>query len=225
MSHAGEFLDTPSALSLLINLGGKMRMLSHRIALIILVGRVQDSSAPAHDAAAAAQLSASLDEFRQIYAALSEGSPQLRIAPDVAALLRDRRALTEDTSSAIESFIFRAGLLSRDGNTAKVLEFVDFVSGTLLQRLNAMTEGVNATLDHVHDQQRSNARKNEATVNETLAAIEKVSFSVRLIALNAATEAVRAGEAGRGFAVIASEIRALSDRATELVSSVRTQMR
>ncbi len=84
---------------------------------------------------------------------------------------------------------------------------------------------MNATLDHVHDVQRVNARRNEATVNETLAAIEKVSFSVRLIALNAATEAVRAGDAGRGFAVIASEIRALSDRATELVSSVRTQMR
>ena len=225
MSHAGEFLDTPSALSLLINLSGKMRMLSHRIALIILVGRIQDGSAPAHDAAAAAQLKASLDEFRRIYAALSEGSPQLRIAPDVATLLRDRGAIDQDSTAAIEDFIRHAELLSCDGDTAKVMEFVKFVSGRLLQRLNVITEGVNATLDHVHDEQRSNARKNEATVNETLAAIEKVSFSVRLIALNAATEAVRAGEAGRGFAVIASEIRALSDRATELVSSVRTQMR
>lgn len=225
MSHAGEFLDTPSALSLLINLAGKMRMLSHRIALIILAGKVQDAAAPAHDPAAAAQLNASLEEFRQIYAALSEGSPHLRIAPDVAALLRDHNAIDQDSTAAIEKFIGHAELLSRDGDTAKVMEFVNFVSGRLLQRLNAITEEVNATLDHVHDVQRANARKNEATVNETLAAIEKVSFSVRLIALNAATEAVRAGEAGRGFAVIASEIRALSDRATELVSSVRTQMR
>ena len=149
----------------------------------------------------------------------------MRIAPDVAALLRERGAIDQDSSAAIEDFIRRADMLSRGGNTGRVMEFVNFVSGRLLQRLNAITEGVNATLDHVHDVQRANARRNEATVNETLAAIEKVSFSVRLIALNAATEAVRAGEAGRGFAVIASEIRALSDRATELVSSVRTQMR
>ena len=149
----------------------------------------------------------------------------MRIAPDVAALLRERGAIDQDSSAAIEDFIRRADMLSRGGNTGRVMEFVNFVSGRLLQRLNAITGGVNATLDHVHDVQRVNARRNEATVNETLAAIEKVSFSVRLIALNAATEAVRAGEAGRGFAVIASEIRALSDRATELVSSVRTQMR
>ena len=74
LSHAGEFLDTPSALSLLINLAGKMRMLSHRIALIILAGKVQDAAAPGHDAADA-QLEASLNEFRLIHAALSEGSP------------------------------------------------------------------------------------------------------------------------------------------------------
>jgi methyl-accepting chemotaxis protein len=224
MSHAGEFLDTPSALSLLINLAGKMRMLSHRIALIILAGKVQEAAAPGHGEADA-HLEASLNEFRLIHAALSEGSPQLRIAPDVAALLRERGAIDQDSHAAIEDFIRRADLLSRGGNTGRVMDFVNFVSGRLLQRLNAITEGVNATLDHVHDVQRANARRNEATVNETLAAIEKVSFSVRLIALNAATEAVRAGEAGRGFAVIASEIRALSDRATELVSSVRTQMR
>lgn len=220
MSQVTEFLDTPSALSLLINLSGKMRMLSHRIAMFVLVRHMESvdtTSVPA-------QLQAALNEFQQIYAALCEGSRQLRIAPDVAALLQARRAIEEDARRAIETFLGRAALVAGGGDLAQVRDFVSFVGGALLQRLNSVTEGVSATLDHVHEEQRASARRNEATVNETLSAIEKVSFSVRLIALNAATEAVRAGEAGRGFAVIASEIRALSDRTTELVSSVRTQM-
>ena len=65
----------------------------------------------------------------------------MRIAPDVAALLRERGAIDQDSSAAIEDFIRRADMLSRGGNTGSVMEFVNFVSGRLLQRLNAITGG------------------------------------------------------------------------------------
>lgn len=223
-SHNTAFLDTSAALSLLINLSGKMRMLSHRIAMLILLGKLKAAESKGLGGASERELDAALREFRQIHQALCDGSPQMRISQEVASLLRHRRAMDDETSRIINDFLARATMLAHGASNTDIMSFVDFVAGTLLDRLNRITEGVSKTLDHVHEEQQASARKSEATVIETLAAIEKVSFSVRLIALNAATEAVRAGEAGRGFAVIANEIRSLSDRTTELVSSVRTHM-
>lgn len=212
-----DYLDMGAALGLLINLSGKMRMLSHRIAMFVLARDTIGERG-------GRELDEALTEFCEIYDALRNGSDAMRIAPEVAQTLRVHEAIDRDSAAAIERFIAMARMLRHGGEGPVNLEMVDFVSGVLLDRLNGVTAGVSRTLDAVLDVQRRNSRKAEAAIAETLDAIQKVSLSVRLIAINAATEAVRAGEAGRGFAVIASEIRALSDRTTDLVTSVRMQM-
>lgn len=58
----------------------------------------------------------------------------------------------------------------------------------------------------------------------TLEAIMSIARQTRLLALNAAVEAGRAGAAGRGFAVLASEIRELADAAAGAADTVRTRL-
>ncbi|MEK1943365.1 MAG: methyl-accepting chemotaxis protein, partial [Pseudomonas sp.] len=166
-----------------------------------LIGGIRDGVTQI--ASAAEQLSAVTEQTSAGVNSQKVETDQVATAMhEMTATVQEVARNAEEASEAAKA----ADLQARDG---------DRVVGEAVAQIERLALAVGSSTDAMNGLKRESDK-----IGSVLDVIKSVAQQTNLLALNAAIEAARAGEAGRGFAVVADEVRSLAQRTQQSTEEI-----
>ena len=161
------------------------------------------------------------DVSRRALGAVSDAAAEMESA--ATALDQSSRSASQTTAQVNAS----SGRAAENVDTvAAAAEEMTGSIAEIAQQISRSTEIAQDAADRVEQTNTDVAALNEAAtkIGDIVSLINDIAEQTNLLALNATIEAARAGEAGKGFAVVASEVKTLAEQTGKATSSISDQI-
>ncbi|NVB39515.1 methyl-accepting chemotaxis protein [Pseudenhygromyxa sp. WMMC2535] len=161
------------------------------------------------------------DAFRAMLAQLHDMVARLQTttlevssaAAEIHAAMQEQEAAAHQNTSGVEA------LRQTTAGLANAAVEINEVAAKVLHDAEQSLATTDAMVTRINE-----LSEQTGGIRELLALISEVADRSDLLALNGSLEAARAGEAGRGFAIVAAEMRRLAERVTGTVADVRDRV-